>query len=162
LALPARERLEGQLGGVSESDARDGRLDRGQIDLVQGTEQAANGGAPGGDELADRDRRLEAELRALGQVADPGSALNPIGRFAEELEAARARAFEPDDQPDERRLATPVGAGDAEELTPLDREVDVVQDRRAAPVGKGNPACAYYLQPSAFRSAARFSRIRLK
>ena len=55
-----------------------------------------------------------------------------MGGLAEEQRAARGRPLEPEHEPDERRLAAAVGAGDRDELAPLDGEVDVREHRPAA------------------------------
>ena len=81
-------------------------------------EEARSAHAPGGDELAHRQRARRRRLRALGEVADP--------RADAVLAAARReRAFplvgslETEDEPEQRRLAAAVRSGDRDELATL-------------------------------------------
>ena len=60
------------------------------------------------DEVAARDRQLGVEVRALGDVADPRVA--PSWRLAQHLEAAGRRGELAEKEPQQRRLAGPVGA----------------------------------------------------
>ena len=113
-----------------------------------------------GDDLAHGRGRVDPELRALGEVAERGAAREPRRRLAEEERVARRRPLEPERQPHQRRLAAAVRAGDRDELPGLDGEVTCSSTgcrrcrrtrRRAARPLRG--------MPSAFRSAARFSRM---
>ena len=76
------------------------------------------------DELADRDRGVDSRLRALREIADLAH---------HQLDAPRARLFQPDDDPDERRLAAAVRSRDRDELAAF----DLRGRRRARPAARG-------------------------
>ncbi len=61
-------------------------------------------------------------------------------RLAEDAHGAGSRPLEPEDQPQERRLAAAVRAGDRDELPRRDLEGDVLQHRDARPVGERDVA----------------------
>ena len=64
-------------------------------------------------------------VRALREVAERRAAREAVRRLAEEQHRARRRPLEPEHEPQQRRLAAAVRAGDRDELALLDREVDV-------------------------------------
>src|SRR5439155_1168789 len=71
------------------------------------------------------EQRVDRGLRPLREVAD-------LPR--EPLDAARSGLRESDGQADERSLAAAVRAGDRDELSALDLEIDIAEDGRAGSV----------------------------
>jgi hypothetical protein len=112
-----------------------GRVDRFPVAGAEAPERAQRRPA-GGDDLAHGGRRLDAELRALGEVPEPRALAEVVGRLAEQPHAAPRRLLESQHEPQQRRLAAAVGARDRQELTRLDPEVDPLQDRRSVRVGE--------------------------
>ena len=160
LLLAARERAQRHVGALGQPDPLDRLGDDRAVAAAQRAEQAAGREPARGDDLAHGRRRVDAELRALGEVAERGAAREPRRRLAEEERLARRRPLEPERQPHQRRLAAAVRTGDRDELARLDGELDVLEHRPAAVVGERDVAqLDRYRHPRAFRSAARFSRM---
>ena len=113
----------------AQADPVDRLLDGLAVGGAQRPEQARARSASRRDELADRDRSVDSRLRPLREIAD---------LTHHQLDAPRARLFQPDDDPDERRLAAAVRSRDRDELAAFDLEVDVAQDRRRVAVSKGH------------------------
>ena len=160
LLLAARQRAQRDVGAVAEPDPLDRLGDDGAVAPAQRSEQAAGSQPARGHDLAHRRGRVDAELRALGEVAERGATREPRRRLAEEESLARRWTLEPERQPHQRRLAAAVRPCDRNELARLDGEADVLDDRLTAVVGERDVAeLDRYRHPRASRSAARFSRM---
>ena len=106
------------------------------------------------DELVDGQRRVDAGLRALGEVGEP---------VRRDEHPAGDGLLQPEDEAKQRRLAAAVRPGDRDELAALDGELHVTQHGRTVPVGKRHMLEANgYWHASAFRSEARFCRISVR
>ena len=132
LLLPAGERPQRPPSDAREADAGDRLVDRVEIAAAQGSEQAAGREPSGRDDLAHRGRRVDAEARALREVADPLAARVVLRGLAVEQREAARRPLQAEHEPHERRLAAPVRPGHGDELAGGDAEVDVLQHVAAA------------------------------
>jgi hypothetical protein len=107
--------------------------------------------------------RVRAEFAPLGQVAEHVASREGVRRFAEERRPACQWTLETEHEPDQRCLAAAVRACDPDELPLFDAQIDIAQDGRTGCVGESQVAeldrRLDYRQFSAFRSAARFSRM---
>ena len=85
-------------------------------------------------------------------------------RFPEEVRLPAGGPLQPQGEPEERRLAASVGAGDGDELAGLDAEIDVAKHGPVPVVGERDTVEPKrgYVHPSPRRSAERLSRITLK
>ena len=95
-------------------------------------EQAPPGDAAGGDDLADRGRRLDTQLRPLGQVGDEPATRSDRDGPPEEADGAGLRPARARRSAAERRLAAAVRPGNRDELALGDLQVDVLEHRHAA------------------------------
>src|SRR5438093_3451113 len=125
LLLAAGERRQPAVGLGLEAHPLDGVAHRNTVGTCERPEQPRARRTPRGDQLADRERRVDPGLRPLREVAD-------LPR--EPLDAARSGLRESDGQADERSLAAAVRAGDRDELSALDLEIDIAEDGRAGSV----------------------------
>jgi hypothetical protein len=163
--MNAREAAERHARLLGEADSGDRLVDTVAVVSAEGAEQAGRADASGGDDLGDRRGRVHGQLRPLGQVAELLPLRRAVGRLAEEQDPPAARPLEAEQQPQQRRLAAAVRAGDGDELAPLDHQVDVLEDGPAAGVGERHALklddgrSPRQVHPSAARSAARFSRM---
>src|ERR687892_655170 len=121
-----------------ETDLGDRVVHDRPVTAAERAEQAAHRQPPGGDDLAHRRWRLRPELRALGKVAEHGAPREAVRRLAEEANGAGSCPLEPEREPDERRLPSPVRPGDGDELALLDDETHALEDGLAVPVGEGD------------------------
>src|SRR6266540_1444181 len=103
-----------------------------RVEAAEGVER----GAAGGNDFSHRRRRLNADLGALGEVAEAPALAKAVGRLIEEPHAAARGALEAQGQAEQGRLAAPVGSGDRDELAGGDLERDVAQDRLPVLVGE--------------------------
>ena len=157
---PPESVRSGTVGAVGQPDPLDRLGDDGAVAAAQRAEQPAGREPAGGDDLAHGRRRVDPELRALGEVAERRAAGEPRRRLAEEEGLARRRPLEAEREAHQRRLAAAVRSGDRDELARLDGEVHVLEHGTASVVGERDVAqLDRYRHPSAFRSAARFSRM---
>src|SRR5262249_5114704 len=85
---------------------------------------------PEPDEVDPADPRRRVEPVSLREVAD--ARVRAARRFAENGRGAGRERLKPEQDAEERRLPGPVRAEDGDELTRLDREIDVLPDRAAA------------------------------
>ena len=102
----------------------------------QRAEKPAGGEPARGHDLADRRRRVPAELGPLREVAERPPPRGAVRRLAEEERAPQRRPLEAEDEPHERRLAAAVRAGDRDELALADPERDVLEHALARPVAE--------------------------
>ena len=164
LLHPAGERPQRRIRPILEPDGLDRARDGIAVGAPQRPPDARRGEPPGGDDLPHRHRRLAEEPRPLWQVADAAAAATLAGRLAEHAHRARARALEPEHEPEQRRLAAAVRAGDRNELARRDRERDILEHADAGPVAERDAVelddgAAQLVHPSAFRRVARFARM---
>ena len=135
LLHPARERSQRGVRALGEPDPPDRAADDDPILRPQRAERAADCQSADLDHLAHRDRSAGVELRPLSDVADPRAPA--FARCAaEEPDPAGSRSLETEDQPQEGRLAAAVRPGDADEGAGLDRQRDVVENRRPSAIGE--------------------------
>ena len=145
---------------LAQPDPFDRFGDDGAVAPAQRPEQAAGRQPARGHDLAHGRGRVDAELRALREVAERGATREPRGRLAEEESLARRWTLEAERQPHQGRLAAAVRACDRDELARFDGEADVLDDGLPAVVGERDVAqLDRYRHPRASRSAARFSRM---
>ena len=132
---PPDSSRSGRLRAVGEADALD-RLGDGVAVVAAEAAERTQRRAARLDHLAHGRRRVRADARALGEVADPRAVAERRGRLAEEQHASARRPLEPEREPQQRRLAAAVRAGDRDELAVLDAQVDAGEHRPAARVGE--------------------------
>ena len=157
---PPESVRSGTSRAVGQPDPLDRLGDDGAVAAAQRAEQAAGGQSACRNDLAHGRRRVDAELRALGEVAERGATREPRRLLAEEESFAGRGTLEAESQAHQRRLAAAVRPGDRDELAGLNREAHVLEHRAAAVVGERDVAqLDRYRHPSASRSAARFSRM---
>ena len=93
--------------------------------------QASNGAPPRdparAHDLLHGHRRLDPELRTLGEVADAVALPKAAGRLAEERRRPGLRLLEPEQDTEQRRLAPAVRSGHGHELTLLHGETHVAE-----------------------------------
>src|SRR5207248_2747157 len=86
------------------------------------------------------DRAVEVDVLSAGEVGvEPGAQLQERRDPAAGLDPARGRLDDPRDQPEQRRLARPVTADEADSVARLDSERDVFE--RPDVAGGQAPAC---------------------
>jgi hypothetical protein len=134
LALAARETVNRGLGPLEQANALDRSPNGRSVPRPERAKHPSPRYASGRHELADRHGRLDPEESSLRQVAKSNTVLEALRRLVEEERLTRCRAFEAEGEADQGGLATTVRAGDADELTQGDVEIDVPEDRRAARV----------------------------
>ena len=127
LLLAAGQRGDGLPRPLGQADALDGRLDESSVVRPQ-----ASNGAPPRDPARAHDllhghRRLDPELRTLGEVADAVALPKAAGRLAEERRCPGLRLLEPEQDTEQRRLAPAVRSGHGHELTLLHGETHVAE-----------------------------------
>ena len=88
------------------------------------------------DNLTHGHRRVQPELGALREIPDAGALAERSYRFAEQRHLAARGSLEPKREPEERRLAAAVRAGDRDELAGGDLQLDVVEHRRPLRIGE--------------------------
>ena len=160
LLLAARERPQREIGAVCEPDTLDRLGDDGAVAAAQRAEQPSRREPACGNDLTHGRGRIDPELRALGEIAKGGAARESRRGLAEEESLARRRPLEPERESHQRCLAAPVRSRDRDELARFDGEVHVLQHGTAPVVGERDVAqLDRYRHASAFRSAARFSRM---
>ena len=117
-------------------------IDRGRDERAVVGAQAPEGTAPRdasrGHDLLHGHRRLDSELRTLGEIADAVALAEAAGGLAEERCRSRLRLLEPEQDAQQRRLAAAVRAGHRDELALVDGEVDVAKHRRPARIGEAH------------------------
>ena len=118
---------------LREPDALDRLGDDRAVAAAKRAEEAAGREPAGGDDLAHGRGRVDAELGALREIAERRAAARTSPpRSPKRSASPGARPLEPEREPQQRRLAAAVRAGDRDELARLDREI-----RRArAPAGR--------------------------
>src|SRR5262245_19874323 len=126
LLLAARETAELRIRPVPEADELDRLVDALAIGATQPPDDPARRQRSRGHDLADGDGRVEHQRRALREVAERGTTREPFRRFPVQAHGPCARALEPEDEPEQRRLAAAVRARDGDELALADPQVDVV------------------------------------
>ena len=130
LLLAAREPVQRALRKLRQSDALEGGVDGLTVGALQPADQAERC-APRLDDLAHRRRCVHTHLRALREVADAPAVGERPSRLAEQPHLTARRALEAEREPEQRRLAAAVRAGDRDELAGLDAQRDVVEHARA-------------------------------
>jgi hypothetical protein len=140
LLLPPRETHERPLGDVGKPDARDRLVDQRAVMSRHPSHEPGPRQAPGGHDLVDRGRCVEPELRSLREIAEREAAGKPVSRHAGQERFAGGGSLQAQDEAHERRLAPTVWAGDGDELSWLDAQVDVLEDRWTNRIGKGDAA----------------------
>ena len=137
--MPARERSQRSIGDGSEPDAFDRFAYQLPIPPAKRADEAASGEPACRDHLPYRRRRVAAKLGALREVAERAPPREAVGGLTEERGRPLRRAFEPEDDPDERRLPAAVRPGDRHELAFADTQVDVLERTVALPVVERDP-----------------------
>ena len=119
---PPESVANGRRGPLGQADTLDRRTRRAR---GRAARRPPNGTAPRdpsrGHDLLHGHRRLDTQLRALGEIADAVALAEATGGLAEERGRSRLRLLEPEQDAQQRRLAAAVRAGDRDELALLDR-----------------------------------------
>jgi hypothetical protein len=124
---PAGERLQ--------PDPLQCLIDRVVVVAIQPAEEMQRR-ASGFDDVANRRRRMQTDLRPLREVADARPVAKAPCRLAVQQHLSPRRPLEPECEPQQGRLATPVRPGDRDELALLDAQVDGLQHLRPLAVGE--------------------------
>jgi hypothetical protein len=88
---------------LSEADSVDGRSDERAVGSAETAKRAAARDAPGGDHLLHGHGRLDADLGALGEIADAKALSKTRGRLAEEIGRTLLRLLEAEEDAKQRR-----------------------------------------------------------
>lgn len=123
LLLAAREESHGAIGERRRADGLEQLVDACPVLLAREREAEAVSVDAEADDVAPAQRRLAREGALLGDVAD-ATVAGPAHGGAERLDRTGAEALEPEDGPQQRRLARAAGPEDRDELAGLDLEVE--------------------------------------
>jgi hypothetical protein len=125
--LSTRQGREAPVGLGEQANAVDGTADGVAVVASERPDEPSARDPARRDELAHRQRRVDAGDRTLREIPEV---------LRVELHSTRHRFLETEDESQQRRLAAAVRSRDRDELASTDLEGDIAENERAVPVGE--------------------------